>query len=168
MTNSKQDKTAKPQPRLALSLPPVTKDVTFFPSPSLDDIKSTNEESLNSKKKHQGEQKSSSRPQIQFQNRTRVPMDEDKKIYSVHGQDEDKYLLELEELYGKAAARAINTVGDFVADVAEGTYWNATLTDDNEEAFLETRMPYSSDSDRGRRRYWRDRLTEKVDNALSL
>ena len=151
------------QPRSALSLTPVTEGVTFPPWPN--DITSNNEQSQNRKIKQPNEQKSTSWRETQNKKRTRIPMDKGKKIYSVNGQEQDEGFLELEELYGKAAARAINTVGDFVADVAEGTY---TLANDDEEKGTETRTMYSTDSDKRRQRYWRDRLTEQVDNAFGL
>ncbi len=99
----------------------------------------------------------------------RGPRDAQKKVYSAYPPGEecvdDQSLIDLELLYGKAAADAIDSVGEFVADVVEGKYFNGTQTG---EARNTTSSSHRGTRRKRKRRYWRDKLAEKVDYALGV
>jgi hypothetical protein len=102
--------------------------------------------------------RSSSPPSLQ--NRTRASSG--KKIYSVYPQnDNNDNAMDLEELYGKATANAIDTVGEFLVDVISGEKSFENGTEYPKRAKDTKSAPI-------RRRYWKDRLAEKVDYALGV
>jgi len=89
-----------------------------------------------------------------------------KKVYSVYPQGEDDFEFD-SFLYGKAAAGAIDSVGEFLADVTSGDYSIMNRT-----AFSNTTRTRGQQSEGSKRtpkkRYWRDRLAERVDYALGV
>jgi len=141
-----------------------------------------------------------------------------KKMYGLYtsdynGDDEDDAIDVLEELYGKTASKAINSVGELIADVAEGNFWKettmvsppssssssssprngrggSTSEQQGKTAGRANRTSTSNVNNNGKdkhpttdqqkqqsptppnkkrqRRYWRDRLTERVDYAFGL
>ena len=98
----------------------------------------------------------------QKQDRTK----KEKKVYSVYPQGEDDFEFD-SFLYGKTAAGAIDSVGEFLADVTSGDYsiMNRTLFSNT----TRTRGQQSEGSKRTpKKRYWRDRLAERVDYALGV
>ena len=105
--------------------------------------------------------------------RDRQSYDAKKKIYSVYPvKDDDGEHRELEDLYGEAIVNAIDTVGEFVADVTEGKYWgnNTGLGSDvsTNQTVLTKTKENNTTSKPHKKRYWRDRLTERVDYALGV
>jgi hypothetical protein len=104
-----------------------------------------------------------------------------KKIYSVYPKDEEA--LDFEELYGSTAAGAIDTIGEFLADVAGGDYSRGRGTARTTGGINDTRRgemhnetaastardhPRRDKKQRSGRRYWKDRLAERVDYALGV
>jgi len=106
-----------------------------------------------------------------LQNRTQASAR--KKIYSVYPQnDSNDNSMDLEELYGRTAANAIDTVGEFLVDVISGdksSFENGTAYPKKAgdmSSFPTKEREKKSTSPR--RRYWKDRLAEKVDYALGV
>jgi len=90
-----------------------------------------------------------------------------KKVYSVYPEGKDDF--DLEEIYGKAAAGAIDSVGEFLADVASGEYGKENKTASWERNSTSTANEQQKESEQiPKRRYWRDRLAERVDLALGV
>lgn len=90
-----------------------------------------------------------------------------KKVYAVYPQGKDDF--DLEEIYGKAAAGAIDSVGEFLADVASGEFGIENKTASSRENPTYTAHQQQQKSERiPKRRYWRDRLAERVDYALGV
>ena len=97
-----------------------------------------------------------------------------KKIYSVYPQTNDNNdFMDLQDLYGRATANAIDTVGEFLVDVISGTksFENGTDVQKKPNVTIATdTIPQGQPgkSATTRRRYWKDRLAEKVDYALGV
>lgn len=105
-----------------------------------------------------------------LQNRTQI--DSRKKIYSPYPQnDGNDNAVDLEELYGRATANAIDTVGEFLVDVMSGekSFENGTAYPKRPGSDT-SNFPKGREKENApiRRRYWKDKLAEKVDYALGV
>jgi len=101
--------------------------------------------------------RSSSNTQTTRQKNDRTKMK--KKAYSVYPQGEDDFEFD-SFLYGKRAAGAIDSVGEFLADVTSGDYGTTNRTVSSREGIGSKRTT--------KRKYWKDRLAERVDYALGV
>jgi len=202
-----------PEPTSYLALPPKLHDNVYFPS--LDDNDYDNNNNNDSKisanrvistgssdtylnsntQDNTNVGKEPMNKGYNFQERNRN--DPDKKIYSVYpndGNDTNENMSgDFEDLYNKVKSpeTILDAVGDIVADVVEGKYWNNTsidsVNDDKMYDYNQTKREYRSNtmdnktsaqqqsdgehptnSHRRRKRYWRDRLAERVDYALGV
>ena len=151
-------------------LSPALQDVVYFPDLENNDDSSsttttTNGDVLNEEPKEKPKPKR--RRDFPKSTRTnRNPTNAQKKVYSVYPQDEDNS--DLEELYGKAAAGAIDSVGEFLADVSEGKYYNRNGTESFRGVNKTAGRPRGTKRNASKPRYWKDRLTERVDYALGV
>lgn len=162
----------------------ITPDEILYPDMSKDsqwdsECGDANEMFKGSKKKKE-EQKSERKMVSSRQQRN--PSNTTKKVYSAYPKDSE--ILDFEELYGSTAAGAIDSIGEFLADVAGGDYSRGATTRKRRSSANETtlgghdkerlwkkresrreRYPHSN---RPKRRYWKDRLAERVDYALGV
>ena len=117
--------------------------------------------------------------------RRRNPNDGSKRVYSVYPQQEsdNESFDDFQDLYGKVASDAIDSVGNLMVDVIEGKYWNSTQSSNEKSINNETSTSFPNNnnntnqgheneskhkSQQSQRRHWRDRLNEKVDYALGV
>lgn len=159
--------------KTVLLLPPTSLENVYFPSTNNDNSSSAkflNNEPRNETNNEFNDSNVSSR------SRKRIPNDKTKKVYSVYPiQDEDDDMKEnLEEFYGKVTAEAIDSMGNLMVDVMEGTYiWNPTdeASDSKEQKkydLKERDVHHRRKKKQSSKRHWRDRLNERFDYALGV
>ncbi len=152
-------------------LPSSTEDVVYIPDLNTDSNEDTQSTSNRKDRDSREEVKKStisgdreSRPRPRPRPRG-GPRKAQKKVYSAYPPntecDDDESLADLELLYGKTAADAIDSVGEFVADVVEGKYFNNGTQTDAPRNKTPRRQ-------KRKRRYWKDKLAERVDYALGV
>lgn len=157
-------------PEILNALPPKLQDVDYIPDLENEDIPKDSF-AVSSSSNQAANPPASSKTNDQTSRKKRLSNDKKKNVYSVYPITEDEKHSDMEDLYGELVVNAIDTVGDFVADITEGKYW----TNRTQSNIDSTSNNTSSRSSRGtpssksyKRRYWRDRLTEKVDYALGV
>lgn len=153
--------------RNSLLLPPRLEGVQYFPNlqePSSNDqvskqiefpVEPINEE------KDKIDDSPETLPKSKRRNRDRSRTT--KKAYTVYPSEDESS--DLQELYGQAAAGAIDSLGEFLADVAGGDFdaYNKTIDTNRNE-----RDPKRRKRRVVKRRYWKDKLAERVDYALGV
>lgn len=101
----------------------------------------------------------------------------EKKAYGVWTDDEENIHKELEEMYGTVTAEAIENIGDTIADVIEGKYWNEAQdllygrVDESSQSHQRTTNETQTNGTYNQtqeKRYWKDRISDQVDSALGL
>ena len=152
------------------ALPPILNDTEYFPDISNKFSKHGKNPTITNVTQNATDPVTNQRD---TRRKDRQSYDAKKKVYSVYPIKEgDQEQKELEDLYGEAIVSAIDTVGEFVADVTEGRYWGNTTgigsSVSSNRTTSKTMKESSSTSKPHKKRYWRDRLTERVDYALGV
>ena len=153
--------------RNPLLLPPKLEGVQYFPN--LDDSSSNTQASkqieLPLEPINEARDKIDGSPETlpKSKRRNRDRSKTKKKAYTVYPSEDENS--DLEELYGQAAADAIDSIGEFLADVAGGDFdaYNRTMDSNKND-----RGPKRRNRRVVKRRYWKDKLAERVDYALGV